>query len=129
MAVVRPIIDQMGWEEWVNSRPEPVKAMCLSHPPDRLYRMEDGSGCRCTILSYHEAGTVSVAVTGEYNRVLFARRVFGVNPSVLVECDLPGPEEDVGDTSLEAGYSKEDIENILIPKLREAREKRIAESN
>lgn len=127
MAIVRPIIDPTGWEEWVDSRPAVIQKMCRSHPPDRLYRME--SGHRGTIESYNENGTVTVAVTGEYNRVLFPRSVFGIDPSTLVECDLPGPDEDVGDTSAEAGYSKDDVENILIPMLQKNHNLRKLEEN
>jgi DNA-directed RNA polymerase subunit RPC12/RpoP len=119
MAVVRPITDEQGWRDWLQSRPPIIRELAEKYPPTLLYRMENGKGARCTLKSYHENGLVTVAVTGQYNRVLFSREVVGVDPATLVECDLPDPGEDVGDTSLEAGYSQEDIRDILIPKLRE----------
>ena len=115
MAIVRPLPD--GWGSWLASRPAVIQDMAKSHPPDRLYRMKD-TGHRCTLYSYNENGTVTVDVTGEYNRVLFGRRVFGVAPSDLEECELPRPEEDLGDTAAEAGYSEEDVRKILIPEMK-----------
>ena len=47
------------------------------------------------------------------------RQVFGIPVDELVECDLPGPGEDLGDTAAEAGYDEDDIKNILIPKMKE----------
>jgi hypothetical protein len=116
MAVVREFTDKAEWDKWVAERPEAVQKMCRSHPPDRLYRMAS-TGHRCTILYYSEEGTVRVDISGMYNRVVFGRQVFGVEIGDLTECDLPGPDEDVGDTSREAGYTDHDIKNILIPKL------------
>jgi hypothetical protein len=92
--------------EWIASRPESIRRMIEALPPDRLYRMASGS--RCTLYSYNEDGTVQVEVTGQYNRVLFSRRVFGINPDELVECELPSPGEDWGDTMAEAGFTEED---------------------
>ena len=106
------------WADWVASRPEIVRILCERLPPDRLYRLAGKN--RVTILSYAEDGTVRVSITGEYNRVLFSRNVFGVNPDELEECELPQPGEDLGDTSQEAGYSDEDVREILIPRLKAA---------
>lgn len=106
------------WARWVRSRPPVIQDLATRYGPTTLYRLKS-SGHRCTIYSYAEDGTMTVKVTGEYNRVLFGRNVFGVEPDDLEECDPPGPDEDVGDTSMEAGYSNEDVQNILIPKLRE----------
>lgn len=72
-----------------------------------------------TICAYSEDGTVRVNITGEYNRILFSRQVFGVSPDDLAECDLPGPDEELGDIAAEAGYTNEDLDNILLPQLRE----------
>lgn len=109
---------QKEWNDWVETRPEVVKKIAKKIFPNRLYRMSS-SGHRCTLYSISEDGTVTVNITGEYNRILFGRQVFGVDPDTLVECDLPDKDEDLGDTAQEAGYSQEDIENILIPKIRE----------
>lgn len=82
------------WYEWVSSRPQVIQNMCHKYPPNVLFRMD--SGHRGYIVSYNEGGTVTVAVTGEYNLVAFDRSVFGVDPETLVECDLPGPDEKLG---------------------------------
>lgn len=116
MAIIREL-DQAAWNEWVSKRPVVVQELCRRLPPDRLYLMKS-SGHRVTLCSYDEDGTVTVNVTGEYNRVLFSRSVFGISPDDLEECDLPGPDEDVGDTSADAGYSDDDVDNILIPEIR-----------
>jgi hypothetical protein len=122
MAIVRPAQDPVACEEWICSRPPKVQEAIRKCPPDRLYRMK--SGHRCTIYSYSEDAitgdvTLIVDVTGEFNRVLFGRRVFGVAVDELAECDLPTPNEDLGDTAAETGYTENDICNILIPKLKE----------
>jgi hypothetical protein len=119
MAEIKTIAPEnlSAWEEWFASRPPVIQDMIRRYPATRLYRMADGH--RATIYSYAEDGTVTVNVTGEYNRVLFSRQVFGIPIETLVECDLPGPDEDLGDTSQEAGYSEEDVRNILIPQIRE----------
>lgn len=116
MAVVRPISNREGFDAWVAGRPRAVQEMVRLKPPDRLYKMQ--SGHRCTIYSYAEDGTVTVAVTGEFNRVVFSRQVFGISIEELIECDPPGPDEDVGDTASEAGYTDDDVRDILIPKMR-----------
>lgn len=117
MAVVQPI-DQSAFDQWLETRPECIQKLARRLPPDRLYRMKS-SGHRCTLHSYSENDTVTVNVTGQYNRVLFGRQVFGIAADDLEECDLPAPGEDVGDTSMEAGYTDDDVEKILIPQLRE----------
>lgn len=116
MAVVRPISDPEAFDAWVQARPPCIQEMIRALPIDRLYRLGPN---RVTLYSFCEDGTVTVDVTGEFNRVLFSRRVFGVDPKDLVECELPEPGEDLGDTSLEAGYTEPDIREILIPLIRE----------
>ncbi len=95
MTVVRPIEDEEGWQEWVESRPPCVRELIKQLPPDRLYRL-DGDGHRVLIHSYNEDGTVCVDVSGDYNFVIFERSVFGVNPADLEECDLPSANEPCG---------------------------------
>lgn len=118
MAIVRPVVDQQAFDKWVAERPAVIQEMIRRLPVNRLYRMKS-TGHRCTIYSYNEDETITVNVTGKFNRVMFGRRVFGVSPDDLEECDLPDPSEDVGDTAKEAGYSEEDVRDILIPKMRE----------
>jgi hypothetical protein len=118
MAVAKPERVQNGWNEWVQSRPACIQELCGRFPPDRLYRLKD-SGDRCTIYSYNEAGTMTVEITGEYNRCLFERNVFGIAPSNLVECDLPGPDEELGCMAAEAGMTEKEVNEVLIPIIRE----------
>jgi hypothetical protein len=54
------------------------------------------TGHRAVIYSYSEDGTVTVMVLGDYNLIEFERRVFGVDPDTLMECDLPEPNEPLG---------------------------------
>jgi hypothetical protein len=100
-------IDEAAWAEWLSDRPPEIKAMAAKWPPNRLYRMTD-TGQRCTLCSYAEDGTVRVSVTGEHNFTPFDREVFGVDPSKLVECDLPASDEPIG-TFLNAEEQEEFI--------------------
>ena len=54
------------------------------------------SGHRVTLYSYAEDGTVTVNVCGDWNVVTFERRVFGVSPDDLEECDVPDNDEPRG---------------------------------
>jgi len=114
MAALYPLPE--SFRDWLAGRPPLIREMAAGHPPNLLYRMGDGH--RVTIYSYAEDGTVTVNVTGQFNRVLFSRQVFGVKIEDLEECDLPSEGEDLGDTSDEAGYTDDDVRDILIPMLR-----------
>jgi len=83
------------WNEWVATRPPIVQELCRQFPPDRLYKLKS-SGNRVTLYSFSEDGTVTVNITGEYNAIMFDRRVFGVKPDDLIECNLPEPNESIG---------------------------------
>lgn len=88
MAVVRALL-RPEFDAWVESRPEVIRKMIQALPPDRLYRLWE-NGSRCTIYSYEEDGTVTVEVTGQFNENVFIdRKVFGIDPEDLTECDLP----------------------------------------
>lgn len=100
------------WENWKRSRPAVIRDLAERFPPNVLFRLKS-TNQRCTIASYSEDGTMRVNITGEYNRVLFGRTVFGIDPTDLEECDLPAPGDDTGDTAAEAGYTEEDIRTIL----------------
>ncbi len=89
-----------SWQEWVDSRPPVVKALCEKYPPNILFRLKD-TGQRVYVISYQESGTVRVAITGEYNLINFSREVFGINPADLAECELPLPGEPLGQTQTE----------------------------
>lgn len=105
------------WDAWVATRPKVIQDLARQYPPNRLYRLAP-TGQRAILVSYCENGTVTVAITGQYNLVVFSRRVFGVNPSDLTECELPPAGEDVGDMAVEAGYTNKEIRTILIPTLK-----------
>jgi hypothetical protein len=83
------------WNAWVASRPRVIQELCQRLPPNLLYRLKS-SGHRVMILSYSESGTVTVSVTGKYNRVTFDREVFGIKPEDLEECELPEEGEPLG---------------------------------
>jgi len=99
-----------GWREFVQSRPESVRLVAARFEPWSLYRLPNGQ--RVTIMSFgeQEDGTVTlrVAVTAEFNAVLFERQVFGINPDDLTSCDLPSPDERVGSMLTEV----EVVENL-----------------
>jgi hypothetical protein len=93
--------DEAGFETWLATRPPVIQALARRLPPDRLYRLAS-SGHRVTILSYSEAGTVTVIVSGLYNLVMFDRRVFGIDPDDLTECEFPPSDEPIGTALTEA---------------------------
>lgn len=105
-----------GWREFVAGLPELARAVAERHPVNELFRLKT-TGMRCYPASYSEDGTLTVAVTGRHNRVLFGQKVFGVSPDNLEPCEVPAPGEDVGDTATEAGYTEDDIRNILLPRV------------
>lgn len=112
--------EQRAWDTWVASRPAVIQDLARRFPVNRLFRLVS-SGQRCYPYSYSENGTLTVIVDGRFNRVLFGRRVFGIPPEEMVECELPAHDEDVGDIAAEAGYSEDDVRKILIPRLRDQR--------
>ena len=87
-------LDISGLIEWAKARPKIVEETVMAYLPNRLYMMDTGH--RCEIISYAEDGTVTVAVTEKWNHINFPRRVGGVDPGTLVECDLPPYDEKVG---------------------------------
>ena len=89
-----------AWEEFVQSRPEKVRVVAEKFKPWKLY-LNKPSNHRCVLYSFSENGendpvTMTVDITGEYNLILHDRRVFGVKPEDLEECDLPLPGETLG---------------------------------
>ncbi len=94
MATVRPF-DEQAWAEWVATRPPVVQSLCKRLPPDRLYRLAT-TGQRVVLHAYNEDGTVTVLVSGLYNRVMLERCVFGISPDDLTECDPPQDPEPIG---------------------------------
>lgn len=88
-------IDESALQQWLSTRPPVIQALAQRVPPGRLYLLKT-TNHRVTIHAYSEDGTVTVAVTGEYNLTRFDRQVFGINPDDLEECDLPPPGEPLG---------------------------------
>lgn len=83
------------WDEWVASRPQIIQDLCKKIPSYKLYLLKN-SGHRVTIYSYSEDGTMTVNVTGKYNKVIIDRQVFGIKPDDLEECDFPNLKEEIG---------------------------------
>jgi hypothetical protein len=88
---------EQGWKEWVASRPDRVRAVAERFEPWTLYRLKT-TGDRVTILGFSEGDpiTMDVSITGEFNLIMFDRRVFGIDPNDLEPCDLPNVNEPVG---------------------------------
>jgi hypothetical protein len=108
---------RVQWAEFVKTRPDNVRKVIEAHgfAPWKLYRIEP-NGNRVTINSFDEVAdgsiTMTVHVGGEFNVVSFSRSVFGISPDKLVECDLPGPNEPVGDFEMNPLEVKAIIEKI-----------------
>jgi|SRR5271165_1026115 len=101
--VMDPTPEQIqGWDAWVSERPRAVRETIQKYDlkPWTLYRLKS-SGHRVTLYSVDEPEdesppTLKVSVLGQFNLLAFDRRVFGIAPSDLEECDLPGVEEPLG---------------------------------
>ena len=87
--------ERKEWEAWIETRPKSIQKMIKKFPPDILYRMKS-TGHRVALYSYEEDGTMTVLVTGKYNKLSLERRVFGIKAEDLVECDLPDEDEELG---------------------------------
>lgn len=93
--------ERQSWAEWVASRPDNIRTVAERFDPWKLYRLKS-SGHRCTIYSFNSDDrsdapvSLSVDVTGEFNKIAFARRVFGIDPEDLEECELPAAGEPLG---------------------------------
>src|SRR3990167_7102778 len=111
MATIKEI-NEIEWKKWVDSRPSIIQDLCKRFPPTKLYRLNN-SGHRVTLYSYSEDGTMTVSVTGEYNAIAFDRRVFGIEPDNLEECDLPEEGELFGTV-----FTAEEDINAVIEQLR-----------
>jgi hypothetical protein len=98
------------FRRWRDERPLIIQAVIDKLPPWNLYLLKT-SGHRVTIYAYdeNEDGTVSLQVNieGRYNLIVTERRVFGVKPEDLEECDLPKKDEDVGSLGIPMSVIKE----------------------
>jgi len=107
MRYAEPTNEQLAaWKAWLAERPENVRCIGERLDPWTLYRMKS-TNQRVTIAAIAENATVRVNVTGEFNLIGFERSVFGVDPDDLVECDLPGDDEDLGTLDLTEAEAKE----------------------
>jgi hypothetical protein len=94
--IIEPTPEQeTEWKAWVASLPDCVRIIAERFDPWSLYQMKS-TGHRCTLLSISENYTVTVAITGDFNAIMFDRQVFGISPDDLAPCDLPGENEAVG---------------------------------
>ena len=76
-------------EEWLATRPQVIKDLARSHPPDAQYRLaSDVDGDVYQIYSYSEDGTMSVIrytqLTSDPSSMMPLWRVFGMKPEDLV---------------------------------------------
>ena len=100
------------YNRWIQKRPEHVRKVAERFDIWSLY-LYTPTNHRVTIYSFDEHKvtgdvTLTVNVLGKYNHVSFERRVFGVAPDMLVECDLPGPDELLG-----AEMTQEEAEEMI----------------
>jgi hypothetical protein len=93
---------QQDWDMWVIERPTAVRETLQRYDlkPWKLYRLKS-SGHRVTLYSVDEPEdgsppTLKVDVSGRFNMLAFDRRVCGIAPSDLEECDLPNEAEPIG---------------------------------
>jgi hypothetical protein len=101
MALMYEMTEQQrsDWDNWISSRPKAVQDLARRFPPNKLFRLKS-SGHRVYLYSYFEDGTLTVVVDGKYNMVAFERKVFGIKPEALEECELPASDEVVGSMNL-----------------------------
>lgn len=91
---------ETDWAEWVAERPDNIRKVAERFDPWTLYRMKN-TNQRVTLCSFREQAngnvTLTVNITGEFNLMLFGKRVFGIDPNNLEECDLPAEGEPLGE--------------------------------
>lgn len=91
--------ERAQYAAWVAERPPTVRAIAERFQPWELYRIKP-NGHRVVVLSFGEAEdgsvTLTVLVGGHFNRVMFERQVFGINPDELEPCELPTEGEQLG---------------------------------
>ena len=92
-----------AWDQWVAERPPEVQKVAGRFNPWTLYRL-GSSGHRVQLAAFDEEQdgriTCRVSVDARFNFLTHERVVFGIDPAELTECDLPGPEEPVGNLNL-----------------------------
>lgn len=104
---MEPTAEQVAsWNEWVATRPKVIQELAERFGPWTMFRYLP-TNHRCYVLGYSEhvngdgtpaPPTMMIVISGRHNLIDFGRRVFGVKPEDLVECDLPYPGEPLGET-------------------------------
>ncbi len=96
-----------SWAAWLAQLPEHVRAVAAKLNPWTLYRLKS-SGHRVVLHSLGDDDAdsskpilLTVNVLGKFNFVSFERRVTGVVPEDLEECELPAPGEKLGSLDLD----------------------------
>ena len=112
--------DEAAFAKWLKGRPKVIREMAKRCPLNLLYRLKS-TGQRATLYSYSENRTVTVNITGEYNAMMFDRRVFGIDIDDLEECDFPASDEPVG-TLLTEQADIDSYVDLIRPAILAARE-------
>ena len=83
-----------SFDEWLASRPQVIRDLASTYPPDKRYVLIHPHGLRQTgfLHSYSENGTITVNFPQEWNpwQLDGDRQVFGLDPTDLVleeSCD------------------------------------------
>jgi len=84
---------EAAWAEWLSARPQAIQDIVAKYNlrPDNLYQLKE-TGQIGYIHSLNERGTLTMDFTDTFNQhnlYMSNRRVFGLNPEDLEECDLP----------------------------------------
>ncbi len=87
--------EQKDWDRWADGKSPIVRELHARFDPNVLYRYAE-TGQRCTVTAFLETGTVNINISGRYNKVDVNKTIQNVDPSMLEECDLPGPDEELG---------------------------------
>jgi hypothetical protein len=104
MQHTKPTLKQVKeWKQWLKQRPENVRIVAEKFDPWTLFRLKT-TNQRVVIMGFDvepdSTVTVQVGVLGDYNLLTHQRKVFGIKPEDLEECDLPRPDEQVGSLDL-----------------------------
>jgi hypothetical protein len=107
--------ERVAWEVWLLELPEFVRVVAEKFDPWTLYRLKTTSQ-RVVVVSIDEhddkSVTLTVLVSGEFNFVSHERKVFGIKPEDLEECDLPKPGELLGSLDAPIGVCKDLFEEV-----------------
>lgn len=113
---------ESAWKEWLAELPEKVRQVAERFDPWSLYRMKS-TGHRVFICGMGEDqkgnATLTVLISAEYNFVIFAREVFGIEPDDLEPCGLPAEDELTGSLLT----TQEDVEAFCAAKRQEMAER------